>query len=156
MNKEILQILSTDTTPEKRANFFSTLPVLEVVEDFLQYNCALQKGFQVHVKGGQIMICSIPVAGNAQHMGFMHGGMNAFLGETTGSVAAVLAAPVGKIALGADIFVRHHRPATEGRVYCVATQVNQSNSMANYNLHFYRHDGKLSASGSHNCVFVSA
>ncbi|WP_124054565.1 PaaI family thioesterase [Arcanobacterium ihumii] len=147
-------VLQPNTAPEKRAEFFASLP--DVTSDLGDMTGAdvVSQGLRAHVIDPNLMICSLPVDGFRQFMGIMNGGSTALLGETTGSTAAVLAAPEGKTAVGISITVNHHRPAKQGRVYCVATKVTQSASFVTYNFMFYRHDGNISASGNHTCAFI--
>ena len=56
----------------------------------------------------------MPVEGNTQPYGLLHGGASAVLAETLGSVGAVLHAGEGRIAVGVDLNVTHHRAVTSG------------------------------------------
>ena len=57
------------------------------------------------------VVGTMPVAGNLQPYGLLHGGANATLAETIGSVAAALNAPDGRVALGLELSCTHHRAA---------------------------------------------
>ena len=61
------------------------------------------------------MVGTMPVKGNRQPYGLLHGGANAVLAETLGSVAAAMhAAPDRLIALGLELSCTHHRAALDG------------------------------------------
>ncbi|GMA19316.1 hypothetical protein GCM10025862_13370 [Arsenicicoccus piscis] len=57
---------------------------------------------------------TMPVSGNTQPYGLLHGGASVVLAETLGSYAAMLNAGEGRIAVGVDINATHHRSLREG------------------------------------------
>ncbi len=69
----------------------------------------------------QRVIARIPVAGNTQPFGLLHGGASAVLAESVGSVLANLQAGPGRFAVGIELSCSHHRSAREGWVTAVAT-----------------------------------
>ena len=78
------------------------------------------------------MVGRMPVEGNTQPYGLLHGGASAVLAETLGSVGAVLHAGEGRIAVGVDLNVTHHRAATKGFVTGVANPVHLGSTVATY------------------------
>jgi uncharacterized protein (TIGR00369 family) len=80
----------------------------------------------------QRVVGRMPVAGNTQPYGLLHGGASVVLAETLGSIAAVLHAGEGRIAVGVDINATHHRAAREGFVTGVATALSLGNTLAAY------------------------
>ena len=68
-------------------------------------------------------VARMPVAGNTQPYGLLHGGASVVLAEGLGSFLAVLLAGPGRAAVGVDINATHHRPATSGWVTAVATPI---------------------------------
>jgi uncharacterized protein (TIGR00369 family) len=74
----------------------------------------------------------MPVRGNTQPYGLLHGGASCVLAETLGSIGAALHAGRGRFAVGVDINATHHRAATGGWVTGVATQVHGGRSTASY------------------------
>lgn len=150
----IAQLISPETKPSARAEFFAGLPDLSVKHEIIYKNDVYQQGFRAHIISPEQMVCSLPVAGNSQYYGVFNGGSTALLGETTGSIAANLMAREGTMAVGIDISVQHLLPAYEGRVYCLATLLHKGR-IVRYRLDFYRADGEQSAVGTHSCTFVS-
>ncbi|WP_422631840.1 hotdog fold thioesterase [Pseudokineococcus basanitobsidens] len=68
------------------------------------------------------VVARMPVAGNTQPAGLLHGGASAALAETVGSVGATLAAGPGVVAVGVDLNATHHRALTPARsAWVVAT-----------------------------------
>jgi len=79
-------------------------------------------------------VATMPVAGNTQPYGLLHGGASVVLAETLGSVAAALHAGEGRIAVGLDINATHHRAARSGVVTGVATALSLGNTLAAYEI----------------------
>jgi uncharacterized protein (TIGR00369 family) len=82
----------------------------------------------------QRMVARMPVEGNTQPYGLLHGGASAVLAETLGSVGAVLHAGEGRIAVGVDLNVTHHRAVTSGFVTGVATPVHLGSTVATFDV----------------------
>lgn len=78
------------------------------------------------------VVARMPVIGNTQPFGLLHGGASLVLAETLGSVAAVLHAGEGRIAVGVDINATHHRAVREGYVTGTATALSLGKTLAAY------------------------
>lgn len=72
---------------------------------------------------------TMPVEGNTQPIGLLHGGAYVVLGESLGSMAANLYAGAGKIAVGVDINATHTGSATSGTVTGVCTPIHLGRSL---------------------------
>lgn len=75
-------------------------------------------------------VATMPVEGNTQPVGLLHGGAYVVLGESLGSMAANLAAGPGKLAVGIDINATHTRSATSGVVTGVCTPIHLGRSLS--------------------------
>ena len=82
--------------------------------------------------GPHRVVGTMPVAGNTQPYGLLHGGASVVLAETLGSLGAALHAGPGRIAVGLDINATHHRAARDGVVTGVATPISLGRSVASY------------------------
>jgi uncharacterized protein (TIGR00369 family) len=82
----------------------------------------------------QRVVARMPVAGNHQPYGLLHGGASCVLAETLGSMGAAAHAGPGKIVVGVDINATHHRAISEGYVTGVATPVHLGRTMATYEI----------------------
>jgi uncharacterized protein (TIGR00369 family) len=71
--------------------------------------------------GVEQTVATMPVAGNTQPYGILHGGASVVLAESIGSMMAVLVAGPGRAAVGMTITAVHHRPASSGSVTGVGT-----------------------------------
>jgi 1,4-dihydroxy-2-naphthoyl-CoA hydrolase len=74
-------------------------------------------------------VATMPVEGNTQPVGLLHGGAYVVLGESLGSMAANLHAGPDRLAVGVDISATHTRSATSGTVTGVCTPVHLGRSI---------------------------
>ena len=70
------------------------------------------------------LVATMPVEGNRQPYGLLHGGASVALAETLGSVLAALNCPPDRAAVGIEINATHHRSALSGLVTGVTTPLN--------------------------------
>ncbi|MEV0846761.1 hotdog fold thioesterase [Streptomyces sp. NPDC049954] len=91
-------------------------------------------GVQVLEAGAERVVATMPVEGNTQPYGLLHGGASAVLAETLGSVGAMLHGGPGKLAVGVDLNCTHHRGVRAGLVTGVATPVHRGRSTATYEI----------------------
>jgi 1,4-dihydroxy-2-naphthoyl-CoA hydrolase len=79
------------------------------------------------------VVATMPVKGNVQPYGLLHGGASCVLAESLGSIGSALhAATYGKVAVGVDINATHHRAVRDGLVTGVATPVYLGRSTTSY------------------------
>ena len=91
-------------------------------------------GVQITEASAERVVATMPVEGNTQPYGLLHGGASAVLAETIGSVGAMLHGGISKIAVGVDLNCTHHRGARSGLVTGVATPVHRGRSTATYEI----------------------
>ncbi|GAA1885187.1 PaaI family thioesterase [Streptantibioticus ferralitis] len=91
-------------------------------------------GIQVIEASAERVVGTMPVEGNTQPYGLLHGGASAVLAETLGSVGAMMHAGPHKIAVGVDLNATHHRGLRSGTVTGVATPVHRGRSSATYEI----------------------
>ena len=73
-------------------------------------------GIEIIRASAEEVVGSMPVAGNTQPAGLLHGGATAVLVEGLASLAAWLHAQPEGVAVGVDLNVTHLRPVTSGRI----------------------------------------
>ncbi|HWI42741.1 MAG TPA: hotdog fold thioesterase [Nocardioides sp.] len=103
------------------------------IATFMQQNAGAlneKMGIELVEVGPARVVGTMPVEGNTQPYGLLHGGASVVLAETLGSIASALNAPEGRFAVGVDINATHHRSATVGRVTGVATPLRTGRTMA--------------------------
>jgi 1,4-dihydroxy-2-naphthoyl-CoA hydrolase len=100
------------------------------------------------------VVATMPVAGNTQPFGLLHGGASCVLAETVGSVAATLHAGrlFGGYALGVEISATHHRGARDGVVTGVATPLHLGGLVATYEIVITDSDGQRICTARLTCL----
>jgi 1,4-dihydroxy-2-naphthoyl-CoA hydrolase len=80
------------------------------------------------------VVGTMPVAGNTQPYGLLHGGASCVLAESLGSLGAALHAGPDRVTLGIEISATHHRGAAQGLVTGVATLLHGGRTLATYEI----------------------
>jgi 1,4-dihydroxy-2-naphthoyl-CoA hydrolase len=91
-------------------------------------------GIEIVEASPERIVGTMPVDGNTQPFGLLHGGASCALAESLGSVGASMHAALsfGGTAVGIEISASHHRSARAGRVTGVATPLYLGGSVATY------------------------
>lgn len=100
----------------------------------LGQSLAQRLGITITEASPQRVVGTMPVEGNTQPYGLLHGGASCVLAETLGSVGAALHAGREKYTVGIEINVTHHRAAVAGYVTGVATQLHAGQTLASYEI----------------------
>lgn len=100
------------------------------------------------------VVGSMPVDGNTQPYGLLHGGASCVLAETLGSIGAAMHAAEahGGFAVGVDINATHHKGAREGVVTGVATPLKLGGSIATYEVVITDEQGDRLCTARLTCV----
>jgi 1,4-dihydroxy-2-naphthoyl-CoA hydrolase len=77
---------------------------------------ARKMGIELLELGAERSVARMPVEGNRQVVGLLHGGAHVVLAESLGSMASAIHAGPDKIAVGIEINATHSRSVTEGYV----------------------------------------
>lgn len=114
-------------------------------------------GVQIVEASPERIVATMPVAGNEQPYGLLHGGASIALAESLGSIGSALHAhPLGKVAVGVDINATHHRSAREGVVTGVATAVHRGRTSACYEIVVSNEEGKRLCTARITCALIDA
>jgi 1,4-dihydroxy-2-naphthoyl-CoA hydrolase len=81
-----------------------------------------------------LVVATMPVEGNRQPYGLLHGGASAVLAETVGSVAAAIYAGPERIAVGLELSCTHHRAVRTGIVTGTAEPLREGRTVASYDI----------------------
>ena len=98
----------------------------------------------------------MPVAGNTQPFGLLHGGASAVLAETLGSYAAAAHAGEGRAAVGIELNATHHRSARDGWVHAVATAVHLGRNLVTYEVAVQDDGGRRLCTARLTCMLIDA
>jgi uncharacterized protein (TIGR00369 family) len=109
-------------------------------------------GIEVTELTASRVVGTMPVEGNLQTRGLLHGGASAALAETLGSLGAGALAGEGKIAVGVDLSITHHRAVTAGSVTGVATPLYAGRTTATYGIDITNDAGERIATARITCA----
>jgi uncharacterized protein (TIGR00369 family) len=109
-------------------------------------------GVQIVQASAERVVGTMPVEGNTQPYGLLHGGASAVLAETLGSVGSMLHAGSSKIAVGVDLNCTHHRGVRSGLVTGVATPLHRGRSTATYEVVISDKEGRRVCSARLTCL----
>jgi uncharacterized protein (TIGR00369 family) len=98
------------------------------------------------------VVMTMPVAGNTQPYGLLHGGANAVLVETAGSLGAAMHAGSDSMVVGLDINVTHHRAARDGVVTATAIPLSLGRTVTSYEVTVRDQDERLLCTGRLTCL----
>ena len=100
----------------------------------------------------QRVVARMPVAGNTQPFGLLHGGASVVLAESVGSLGAMMHAGEGQIAVGIEINATHHRAARAGFVTGTATALSLGKTLATYDILITDDDGNRVCTSRITCL----
>jgi 1,4-dihydroxy-2-naphthoyl-CoA hydrolase len=91
-------------------------------------------GVRILEQSAERVVATMPVEGNRQSFGLLHGGASVAFAEALGSWAAVIHAGPGRTAVGVDINATHHASARSGLVTGVATAIKLGRTVASHEI----------------------
>ena len=99
------------------------------------------------------VVGTLPVEGNTQPYGLLHGGASCVLAEQLGlHRAQPLHAGPGRSAVGVELNASHHRAATSGTVTGVATALSRGRTLASYEIVITDDEGRRVCTARLTCV----
>jgi 1,4-dihydroxy-2-naphthoyl-CoA hydrolase len=102
------------------------------------------------------LVATMPVEGNQQPFGLLHGGATCALVETIGSWAAILGAGEGRKAVGIELNATYVKAATSGVVTAVCTPVRRGRTLATFLIQVSDDQGRPTASARLTCMILPA
>jgi uncharacterized protein (TIGR00369 family) len=79
-------------------------------------------------------VATMPVEGNTQVVGILHGGAHVVLGESLGSISSAIHAGPGRIAVGIEINATHSRSVSSGTVTATCIALNLGRTLATHEI----------------------
>jgi uncharacterized protein (TIGR00369 family) len=79
-------------------------------------------------------VATMPVEGNTQVVGLLHGGAHVVLAESLGSVSSAIHAGPGRYAVGIEINASHSRSVTSGVVTATCTALSLGRTLATHEI----------------------
>lgn len=124
---------TTPTFPQEIIDEYAALGV-DLPALFSAGHLGERMGVTIVEASAERVVGTMPVEGNTQPYGLLHGGASAVLAETLGSIGSMLHGGATKIAVGVDLNCTHHRGARSGLVTGTATPVHRGRSTATYEI----------------------
>ncbi|MGN6160870.1 MAG: hotdog fold thioesterase [Marmoricola sp.] len=114
-------------------------------------------GIKIVEASAHRVVGTMPVEGNTQPYGLLHGGASVVLAETLGSVGSALhGAANGLVAVGVDINATHHRSATSGLVTGTATPIHLGRASTCYEIAITDEQGRRVCTSRITCSLIPA
>ena len=112
-------------------------------------------GIEILEASPQRLVARMPVAGNTQPVGLLHGGANVVLAESLGSIGTQLHAGPDRKIVGVDINATHHKSATEGFVTGVATAISLGKTLCVYEIVITNEAGERTCTSRITCLILA-
>ncbi len=113
-------------------------------------------GIEVVEATPERLVATMPVEGNTQPYGLLHGGASAVLAETLGSIGAALHAGERRAVVGLDLNATHHRAARSGHVTGTATALSLGRTLACYEVVVTDDEGRRICTARITCLIRDA
>jgi uncharacterized protein (TIGR00369 family) len=113
---------------------------------------ASRMGIKILELSAERVTGTMPVAGNTQPDGLLHGGASCVLAETLGSLGALAHAGPGRTVAGIEISATHHRAASEGDVTGIATLIHGGRTLASYEIVITDDQGRRLCTSRLTCI----
>ena len=136
-----------DTTKSPMAPEFEALGVGALAE---------KMGIEITSASAERVVGTMPVAGNTQPYGILHGGASAVLAESLGSIHAAFNAGPDNIVVGVDLNCTHHRSATEGTVTGEATTLSAGRTIVSSQIRIVNESGDPVCTARLTCLIRPA
>ena len=114
----------------------------------------LRLGVELLEVSAERVVGTMPVEGNTQPVGLLHGGASVALAETLGSLGSTVHAFPDRLPVGVDINATHHRGARSGKVTGVATALHLGRTTACYEVVITDEDGRRVCTSRITCALV--
>jgi uncharacterized protein (TIGR00369 family) len=112
-------------------------------------------GIEITEASPQRLVGTMPVVGNRQPMGLLHGGANVVLAESLGSVGSLIHAGPGRKVVGIEINATHHKSATEGIVTGVATAITLGKTLCVWEIVITNEAGERTCTARITCFILA-
>ena len=112
-------------------------------------------GIEIIEASPERLVGTMPVEGNTQPIGLLHGGANVVLAESLGSIGTQLHAGPNRRIVGVDINATHHKSAIAGTVTAVATAITLGKTLCSYNVEITNENGERTCTARITCLILA-
>ena len=130
------------------------LQVVEAYRAASKGTLADRLGITIVEASAERVVGTMPVAGNVQPYGLLHGGASCALAETLGSLASALHAGPDRITVGLEINATHHRAVTDGLVTGVTTLLYGGRTITTHEIVITNEAGRRVCTSRLTCMLM--
>jgi 1,4-dihydroxy-2-naphthoyl-CoA hydrolase len=112
-------------------------------------------GIEILEASPEKLVGRMPVEGNTQPIGLLHGGANVVLAESLGSIGTQLHAGADRKIVGVDINATHHKSALSGYVTATATAISLGKTLCSYNVEIRNDLNELTCTARITCLILA-
>ena len=112
-------------------------------------------GIEIIEASPERLVATMPVEGNTQPIGLLHGGANVVLAESLGSIGTQLHAGADRKIVGVDINATHHKSATAGFVTGIATAISLGKTVCSYEIVISNDAGERICTARITCLILA-
>ena len=113
-----------------------------------------QMGIAILEATAQRVVGTMPVTGNTQPYGLLHGGASCVLAETLGSLGSALHAGLERVTVGIEISATHHRAASAGQVTGIASLLHGGRTTTTYEVVISDEAGRRVCTSRLTCLLM--
>ena len=128
---------------------------LAIIKERGQGALDIKMGIEMLEVSPERLVARMPVEGNTQPIGLLHGGANVVLAESLGSIGTQLHAGPDRTVVGIDINATHHKSATKGKVTAVATAISLGKTMCSYEIVITNDEGQRTCTARITCLILA-
>src|SRR5690554_1960421 len=108
--------------------------LVEILEQTGGGELPRRMGMEFLELSAEYSVARMPVEGNRQVVGILHGGAHVVLGESLGSISSAIHAGPGRVAMGIEVNATHTGAITEGWVVATCDAIALSRSLATHEI----------------------
>jgi uncharacterized protein (TIGR00369 family) len=128
---------------------------LDIIRERGSGALAKKMGIEIVEASPHRLVGTMPVEGNTQPVGLLHGGANVVLAESLGSIGTQLHAGPNRRIVGVDINATHHKSALSGVVTGVATAISLGKTLCCYEVEITNDKGERTCSARITCLILA-
>ncbi|WP_442977625.1 hotdog fold thioesterase [Salinibacterium sp. CAN_S4] len=106
----------------------------EIIERTNGGELSVKMGVEYLELSAALSVARMPVDGNTQVIGLLHGGAHVVLAESLGSISSAIHAGAGRFAVGIEINASHSRSVTTGWVTGTCTALSLGRNLATHEI----------------------
>ena len=129
--------------------------LLAIIKERGNGDLGIKMGIEIIEASAQRLVATMPVEGNTQPAGLLHGGASVVLAESLGSIGAQIHAGANRKVVGVDINATHHRSARSGLVTAVATSISLGKTLCSYEIVITNEAGERICTARITCLILA-